>query len=205
MHPKLVLAAILSAVAIVLSVAAAPRLLVMERDEADQERNRIVDAVRFVSKELSTAPRDERNERRLVRITTAPVHIVAPPATRGLCVARVTQPKPSPHNDHWIDVYVSRNGSEVMTSGSGTYPQGTMILKRKYQDSERRTTELFTGMLKREKGYNSDLGDWQFFVLDSKAEKVTEFGRLVSCMDCHAAFGKSDFVSRKYLATVTMR
>jgi hypothetical protein len=92
-----------------------------------------------------------------------------------------------------------------MTNGHGTYPKGTMILKRKYRDPEGRATELFTGMLKREKGYNPEAGDWQFFVLDSRGEQVTEFGRLVSCMDCHAAFRKNDFVSRKYMAAVTTR
>ena len=92
-----------------------------------------------------------------------------------------------------------------MTSGTGAYPQGTMILKRKYQDPQGRTTELFAGMLKREKGYNPEVGDWQFFVLDSRGERVTEFGRLDSCIDCHAAFRKNDFVSRKYVAAVTTR
>ena len=39
--------------------------------------------------------------------------------------------------------------------------------------ASRRRKALYTGMLKREKGYNPDAGDWEFFTLDSKAMLVT--------------------------------
>jgi hypothetical protein len=205
-HTGLLFAAILSAVAIFPSWGSEPRsqFSIRDRQETDKERKLILDAVGFVSKELkSTANQAAPSEEpRLVRITARPVHI---PARRAMACAPSTQKPVGPHADHWIDVYVTRPGSAVITGGNGTYPKGTIILKRKYPDPEGKTTELFTGMLKREKGYNPEVGDWQFFVLDSQGEHVTKFGRLVSCMDCHAAFKKNDFVSRKYAAAVTAR
>jgi hypothetical protein len=80
-------------------------------------------------------------------------------------------------------------------SGKGTYPEGTMILKQKLSDAEGRRTDLYTGMLKREKGYNSTIGDWEFFVLDSKATAVTSAGKIESCIRCHKAYRDTDFVS----------
>jgi hypothetical protein len=204
----LFVAAIVSALAISLSWGSEPRsqFSISDRKEADKERKLILDAVAFVSKELTpTANRSPRDGgRKLVRVTARPVHIPGRSAVPCAPVWEALSPV-GPHADRWIDVYVTRSGSAAMTNGRGTYPKSTMILKRKYRDQDGKTTELFTGMLKREKGYNPEAGDWQFFVLDSRGEEVTEFGRLVSCMNCHAAFKNSDFVSRKYVAALTAR
>jgi hypothetical protein len=55
-------------------------------------------------------------------------------------------------------------------------------------------------MLKREKGYHPEVGDWEFFVLNSNRTRVTELGRIESCIDCHTGYKNRDFVSRDYLA-----
>jgi hypothetical protein len=53
-------------------------------------------------------------------------------------------------------------------------------------------------MIKREKGYNPECGDWEFFTLTADATKMTARGRLQSCMDCHVEYSESDFVTKKY-------
>jgi hypothetical protein len=47
------------------------------------------------------------------------------------------------------------------------------------------TPELLTAMVKREKGYNPSCYDWEFLVLDGKAERILERGKLVRCQSCH--------------------
>ena len=103
------------------------------------------------------------------------------------------------HDGFWIHVYVTQKGRDVMMSGKGVYPKGTIILKQKFKDEAGTKTALFTGMLKREKGYDPKAGDWEFFVLNSEATAVRPARNIQSCIDCHAPFRAWDFVSRRYL------
>ena len=84
-------------------------------------------------------------------------------------------------------------------TGKGTYPEGTVILKQKYLDEKASKTEFFTGMLKREEGYNPDAGDWEFFMLNASGTMVTANGRIESCVECHQKYAATDFVARDYL------
>ncbi|HSH16054.1 MAG TPA: cytochrome P460 family protein [Verrucomicrobiae bacterium] len=104
-----------------------------------------------------------------------------------------------PHDDFWIHVFINPEAADIIKSGKGIYPEGTIILKQKFLDAGAKQTEFYTGMRKREKYYNPDYGDWEFFTLDSTATKVTARGKIDSCMDCHANWKETDFVSRKYL------
>ncbi len=133
----------------------------------------------------------------LVRVTKSPFRIES--SLFVLCVPNIRSVPNNPHGDRWIDVYVTDGGRRAMSSGKGTYPEGTVILKQKYTDPAGTKTELFTGMLKREKGYNAQVGDWEFFALNSDATAITASGRIESCIDCHRPYKNTDFVSRRYL------
>lgn len=85
-----------------------------------------------------------------------------------------------------------------MRTNSGVFPQGAIILKEKFSDSEGKETELFTGMIKREAGYNLDCGDWEFFTLSADTSKITSRGKLQDCMACHVEYKNQDFVTKTY-------
>jgi hypothetical protein len=138
----------------------------------------------------AAAPNPAR-ERTLVRITAKPF-----PVYSILCEGA---PPDDLHDGFWIHVYVTQKGRDTMMSGKGVYPKGTIILKQKFKDEAGTKTALFTGMLKREKGYDPEVGDWEFFVLNSEATAVRPARNIQSCIDCHAPFRASDFVSRRYL------
>jgi hypothetical protein len=101
----------------------------------------------------------------------------------------------TPHDEFWIHVFINPEAADIIKSGKGTYPEGTIILKQKFLDAEAKQTEFYTGMRKREKDYNPGYGDWEFFTLDSAGTKVTARGKIDSCMDCHANWKETDFVS----------
>jgi len=86
-----------------------------------------------------------------------------------------------------------------MKTNSAVFPRGTIILKEKFLDSEGKQTELFTGMVKREAGFNSECGDWEFFTLSSDATKITSRGKLEKCMDCHVEYKDRDYVTKNYV------
>jgi hypothetical protein len=87
-----------------------------------------------------------------------------------------------------------------MCSGHGIYPVGTVILKRKYgpNDASGKVTELFTGMRKREAGYNPQGGDWEYFVTSSDGKVMGSTGALATCMACHQGYSSTDYVTRDY-------
>ncbi|MBI5772989.1 MAG: cytochrome P460 family protein [Verrucomicrobia bacterium] len=139
-----------------------------------------------------------------VRITEKPVRMhdrvsssCAPFRPESLQEQRVKTP-----NSHWqkyVHVYVSPQGASAMKSHSAAFPRGTLILKEKFGDAEGTKTELFTGMIKRESGYNPDCGDWEFFTLSADAKQVTSRGKLKNCMACHVEYKDSDYVTKEYV------
>jgi hypothetical protein len=136
------------------------------------------------------------HRKEMIRVTEQPYRVNWAGAT--LC-NRPSVIQHTPHGEHWIHVFVSPSGTNAITAGLGMYPEGTLILKQKFLDAAGTKTEFYTGMRKRERGYNPDLGDWEFFTLDSTGYTVTARGKIESCMDCHAQYKASDFVSRRYL------
>ncbi len=97
----------------------------------------------------------------------------------------------------YIDVFTNLIAKEALIRGSGKFPLGSVILKRKSRTPDGKDTEYYTGMRKNGHGYWPEMGDWEFLVLDASG-KEAEAGRLVSCSDCHARWAGADFVSRNY-------
>ena len=148
-------------------------------------------------------PEDEKiwdylmqHRKEMSRVTTKPYRVNWVGA--DLC-ARPNSIPHSPHGEHWIHVFVSPDGTNAMATGKGTYPEGAMILKQKFHDVTGTNTDFYTGMRKRERGYNPDWGDWEFFTLDASGHTVTARGKIESCLDCHEKYKGTDFVTRRYL------
>lgn len=138
----------------------------------------------------------------LTRITTNTVPIRQDPRVATLC--NVPPPSLSGHETlltwqtGYIHVYVTTNGAAAMQEQAAVFPLGTVILKQKFPEAIGRSPELYTGMLKREAGYNPDCGDWEFFTVNGAGTAVTARGRIKSCMECHRDYAASDFVTKRY-------
>lgn len=116
---------------------------------------------------------------------------------------RVTQKEKSlgisdPHIKKFVHVYVSLSGEFAMRTRDGVFPEGAIVLKEKFSDATGTNTELFTGMIKREPGYNPECGDWEFFTLPGDASRISERGKIQNCMDCHVEYKDQDFVTKSY-------
>jgi hypothetical protein len=117
-----------------------------------------------------------------------------------------------PHLKKFIKIFVTAAGEAAATGHECTYPPGTVVIKEKLpavaREKERTDLvkpgtepELFTGMLKREKGFHPEAGDWEFFTVSGDAAKITSRGKLESCIDCHKEYAQTDGISRQYLDT----
>lgn len=103
-----------------------------------------------------------------------------------------------PHYQHYAQVYVNAIGQSVLGDKNPHFPVLSVLVKEKF-DNPKGTgmPELLTAMVKREKGYNPACYDWEFLVLDGKAERVLERGKLARCQSCHVQtqYKKTDGVA----------
>lgn len=112
----------------------------------------------------------------------------------------IASPPPGPHGEKYITVYVNEIGRPaMMEEKKPNFPQGSVIVKEKLTTPESTTPELLTVMLKRERGYNPESGDWEYMVFDGTGASVQERGKLENCQSCHTLLKETDYISRKYL------
>ena len=120
-----------------------------------------------------------------------------------LCAAPLLPPAGpgSPHGpDKYITVYVNDVGRHaMMEEKTPLFPQGSVIVKEKLTTPTSSTPELLTVMLKRERGYNPESGDWEYMVVDGTGQSVQARGKLENCQSCHLMDKDTDYVSRAYL------
>ena len=109
----------------------------------------------------------------------------------------------NPHLDRespekWSRLYADKAGRAAAEGHEPFHPEGTVLIKEKTgKPGPDAKPELFTGMLKREKGFNPECGDWEFFTVSADAQKVTARGKLKTCMQCHQDYPRQDFTSRE--------
>lgn len=131
------------------------------------------------------------------QVTRTPYRVA--PAVNVLCAAANATP-PSPHADAFIDVFVNQAGRSAMLGPrAAAFPVGSIIVKEKRAAADSADATLLTVMIKRPSGFNPDVGDWEFAVLDGTGTHVQEQGKLRNCAECHKTMSASDFVFRSYL------
>jgi hypothetical protein len=118
--------------------------------------------------------------------------------------ARKTQ---GPHAHTQIRVFMSLAAAEAFklrqkdeAQPAAAYPVGSIVVKEKKgafyfvgRGEERsKTHDGVGGMIKREKGYDPEHGDWEYFYFEDAAK--VESGRIASCVACHAGAAATDYV-----------
>lgn len=123
------------------------------------------------------------------------------PLAAESCARIIGRSEGSPHLHKYISVYVNDEGSRAMLHQlKPTFPIGSIIVKEKLAHKTSTEPELLTVMLKREPGYNETSGNWEYLVLDGKATKIEQRGKLASCNRCHLEYKHSDYVTRTYFS-----
>ena len=104
------------------------------------------------------------------------------------------------HNNRYINVYVNSIGkTEMLTKKNPKFPVGTIVVKEKLDSPESKLPSLLTVMIKRKKGFNPPVGDWEFMTLNGAATEITSKGKIESCQTCHINYQPTDFITRTYL------
>ncbi len=135
------------------------------------------------------------------QVNTEPYYISA--AVDVLCRAPTAanyadERKKNPHAATYITVYVNNLGREAMFSKDVKFPAGSIIVKQKVGNESRKIL-LYTIMKKRERGFNPEVGDWEFLVIAGNGTQLEASGKIESCQTCHERKGDTDFVFRSYV------
>ena len=134
----------------------------------------------------------------LARVTESPIPMQPQVAMASASVRKPGHSQLLPKPAAVFQVYVTPAAVTAMTAPKPAFPVGTILLKQKFSAANAQEPELYTGMLKQEKGFNPDCGDWEFFTLNGTGTAVTARGKIESCMECHKSYPQSDFVTRDY-------
>ncbi len=109
----------------------------------------------------------------------------------------VTVPK-GIHKDKFLSVFINSIGEKVVGNlRKLSFPQGSAIVKEK-KSSIDMPAHAAGVMLKREKGFDDTVGDWEFMYLSETGDFTRGKEKTSSCSSCHRKASQTDFVFGNY-------
>lgn len=108
-----------------------------------------------------------------------------------------------PHAKFLNIVRVNPEATDQFFSGK-TLPVGAVVVKEKHRrDASGDAFDAYALMIKREAGYDTRNGDWEYAYISLQPEKSISRGRLKACAECHAKAADRDFLFHSYLVDET--
>lgn len=149
-----------------------------------------------------------KNYRTWKCVTPGNGYPVSVPPSQELCrpvTANMEATIHGPHANYTIRVYVNKTGEKAFASAAKPqFTPGTAIIKEKYSTPTAKTPELMTVMIKRQAGFDTKNGDWEYLILSGDGRTVLESTKQ-HCQDCHQKVRDRGFVFRPYLPATTLR
>lgn len=105
-----------------------------------------------------------------------------------------TKPLESDAHRAWLDIYVNNLAKEPYITQSDRFPIGSIVLKPLHTDPQRSETARLVIMMKMQKGYDSQNGDWWYGVYDETGMEGWYQGKIKSCIKCHAHAKETDYM-----------
>jgi hypothetical protein len=101
----------------------------------------------------------------------------------------------APHGGAWVMTKSNPIAEAALSRpGKRVFPVGSMLIKEKFDRQSGGKPTLFTGMVKREKGFAPKVGDWEFFVVNLAKKRFVERGKMESCVGCHQTVANEGYV-----------
>ena len=105
-----------------------------------------------------------------------------------------TEPLKSDSHRAWFDIYINALAKKAYIQQWNLLPVGSIVVKPLYTDQDRSETSKLTIMIKMEKGYDRDNGDWWYGVYDETGMEERYQGKIKSCIKCHAHGKETDYM-----------
>lgn len=103
------------------------------------------------------------------------------------------------HSFSFGEVYANDLAKAEIEKDQPTFPVGSIIVREKNPTATSTTPETVIAMVKREKGFSMETGDWEFLVFNGKNLQMQKRETVGSCSACHSNAKQSDWVFRDYL------
>ncbi len=132
--------------------------------------------------------------RELKRVTEKPVivNLELAQLCRGVFPEDIQKARKEngPHAYSSIHVYMNELVSVAFEQKKKPYPVGAVLIKEKYLYAKGENG--IGGMIKREPGYHTGHGDWEYFYVEGRGD--IEQGKIESCVQCHKQARQRDYV-----------
>ncbi len=115
---------------------------------------------------------------------------------------KIPPANPLPANAHGFSfgvVYANDLAKAEFEKENPNFAVGSIIVREKNAFPTSATPETVIAMVKREKGFSAETGDWEFFVFNGADLKMQKRETKGDCAACHSRTDKSDWVFRSYL------
>ena len=142
------------------------------------------------------------NFKQLQKMNEKPIYVNANFAIKCASITmeeKKSQEENGPHKDAAIDIYMNSLAAEAFKNKSFPYPVGAIVIKDKNALSSEelsKDNKGVGGMLKREKGFDAEHGDWEYFFF--KDINKIDKGKIDSCIQCHTRASEKDYVFGKW-------
>jgi hypothetical protein len=107
-----------------------------------------------------------------------------------------------PHAYSTVMIYMNDSAAAAFKNHLDQYPIGSVVIKEKKGGFYRSGTgdrgkmvstgDGVGGMIKRDKGFDPDHGDWEYFYFENPQQ--IDHGKIASCVNCHAAAASRGYV-----------
>jgi len=105
-----------------------------------------------------------------------------------------TRPANADHETTVGLVFANDLALQAITGKTKLFPEGAVLVREKLSKPGDTQPELLAVMIKRERGFNPNGGDWQFLVTNGERTKIKLNQRKGECLDCHQYQSTSDYV-----------
>ena len=103
------------------------------------------------------------------------------------------------HKFSFGEVYANDLAKAEIEKENPHFPVGAIIVREKNETATSETPQIVIAMVKREKGFSADTGDWEFFTFNGADLKMQKRETKGDCATCHIQAEKTDWVFRDYL------
>lgn len=154
-------------------------------------------------------PNEIKDYRDWVCVTPEAVNMA--PWVAKLCRVAPEYGKENPHLKTTFKVFVNEKGKHAMASPEPIFPVGSVIVKEKFEANSKSTApsnpkpNLLTVMVKRDKGYDSPNGDWEYFTAAGNGKVNSKTLSTKHCQSCHQGKKSSDYTFRTYASGKQVR
>lgn len=97
------------------------------------------------------------------------------------------------HNGDFVRSYMNDVAAGAISSFTGEFPDGSILVKEQYADAEGTILNGHTVMWK-VPGFDADHGDWYWVAYNGQGETTAHNGVASYCHGCHAAARADDWV-----------